>query len=833
MSIYVGIDLGTTNSALATFDGEITRVWKSPEQNDVTPSAILFDKRGGKYVGRRAYDAAPGSPKNVAMYFKRIMGTGTKITVEKPEGEVQLTPEECSAEILKTLFSYIPEEQRSDIAGTVITVPAAFNDMQKEATTRAAELAGLGKVTVMQEPVAAVMSVMRTKDENGVFVIFDIGGGTLDVAVAESMNGNVSLLSLGGVQLLGGRDFDRAVVDKVVIPWLEKNFDLPDDFAVSAKYKNLLAKATWASESAKVELSARESVTINQDEEIIRSVDDSGKEIYLDVPVSRAEVNQLISDRITEAIQATKDTISAAGFTPADISRVVFVGGPSNYAPLRERVAAELGIQGSTEVNPMTAVAEGAAIFAESIDWDSVETGSKKTARGSISGNAALGLRLDYSARTASDKGKIVVKLDSPAPVGSTIQVESPETGWNSGTHPLENGASIAVSLPKIGKHSFVVTTIGADGNKLPLDNSEVIIQRTAATVASIPASHSVGIEVLERLGGRPVRELLVAQGESLPKSGSKTFKAAEQLDHGATGSINLKLWAGEITDPIRDNRPVGVLKIKGTDFDFGTIQPGAEIICEFAVDEAGRITLEVDVPSIGASWSSDGHNFYSPQEGHIDYNDAAQRVKEDAQELLERIQKLQKDISDPRLGEAVSRVEKGLTSNAQGNPEGTQAADESVMEAKKVLATVRKENLKKIRQLQLTGYQDHFNKDLRKLAKPEELAVIDPLFATVQRAIDTESADFDAYFDELRGKGFDIVWRQDDYVVSQYEWFAASSHLFLDKAVFADLVAQGKKHKNAKEFDELRRVVVSFHRNSIGSVGDLDDMFSSTNVVR
>ena len=237
MKNFIGIDLGTTNSAICSYDGSETRIWKSPEQNDVTPSAIYIGQRGNKYVGKRAYDSAPQSPDNSAMLFKRFMGTNTPIQLSAVN--LTMTPEECSAEVLKVLFGYLPEEIRNDPdTGTVITVPAAFNQMQKDATSEAANKAGLGKIALMQEPVAAVMSVMRTGITDGKFLIYDLGGGTLDIAIAESIGGRVELLSLGGISMCGGRDFDRVLIDNVVRPWLLENFDLPEDFSINPNFKN-------------------------------------------------------------------------------------------------------------------------------------------------------------------------------------------------------------------------------------------------------------------------------------------------------------------------------------------------------------------------------------------------------------------------------------------------------------------------------------------------------------------------------------------------------------------------------------------------------------------
>lgn len=264
---YVGIDLGTTNSVISSYDGETVHLYKNPDQQDVTPSAIYIDKRGKKLVGLRAYNNAARDPDNAATLFKRLMGTSTPIKLA--DANLTLTPEECSAEVLRVLYSYLPEEIRnSDETGTVITVPAAFNQMQKDATMAAAEKAGLGKVALMQEPVAAVMSVMRQRKADGIFVVYDLGGGTLDIAVAESISGRVNLLAHGGIEMCGGRDFDRILLDNVVKPWLRENFDLPEDLSNNPKYRSLIRMATWAMEKAKIELSQKESTHIGQAQNI-------------------------------------------------------------------------------------------------------------------------------------------------------------------------------------------------------------------------------------------------------------------------------------------------------------------------------------------------------------------------------------------------------------------------------------------------------------------------------------------------------------------------------------------------------------------------------------
>ena len=241
--MYVGIDLGTTNSVITSFDGKTTRVWKSPEQNDVTPSVIYINKRGGKMYGQSAYNNEPRDPENTAKLFKRLMGSNTKIRF----GGIEMSPEECSAEILRTLFGYLPEDVRNDKkTGVVITVPAAFNQMQKDATKQAAFSAGIKRVALIQEPVAAIMSVAKQNNINGMFVVYDFGGGTFDISIAERIGSKINLLTNDGIAFCGGRDFDKLLFENIVIPWLYKNFKLPDDFRTNKKYATLLRMAIWA-----------------------------------------------------------------------------------------------------------------------------------------------------------------------------------------------------------------------------------------------------------------------------------------------------------------------------------------------------------------------------------------------------------------------------------------------------------------------------------------------------------------------------------------------------------------------------------------------------------
>ena len=779
MKNYVGIDLGTTNSAICSYDGDETRIWKSPEQNDVTPSVIYIDRRGNKYVGKRAYDSAPHSPDNSAMLFKRLMGTSTPIKLSAVD--ITMSPEECSSDILRVLFGYLPEELRNDPdVGTVITVPAAFNQMQKNATMQAAELAGVGPVALMQEPVAAVMSVMKARNADGVFVVYDLGGGTLDVALAESIGGRINLLAHGGIAMCGGRDFDRLLVDNVIKPWLFESFKLPEDLSGIPNYKSLLRLAAWAAERAKIELSAREEAIISLSETEARVRDQADQEVYIDIPVTRSTLDGLIDEKLQESIDAARETLSKAGLSTHDVERVVFIGGPTNYKPLRDKVSFELGIPASTEVNPMTAVAEGAALFAESIEWGS-ENRSRKSNRGKLTSSEPLDLTLNYTARTPDTRAKIVVQVGGPVMSGAEFQVDSLDTGWTSGRLPLKTGAAVDVSLSKNGENTFKVFVFDATGGSLSLEQDKIAITRTAATVDAIPASHSIGIEVLEKLGGTPTIEWLVRAGDQLPKKGTRIFKAGESLKAGSTGALNFKLLEGESDDP-SDNRFIGLLKITGGYFDDGVIPAGGDLQCDFEMLDSGTIVLEVSVPSIGGTFHS-GRNFYSRQEGQIDFSSEAARVSEEGERTLQRLDDIDDVIDDPKLEQA----QKKLGSASQLDPdepdtERTQEAMEGVVDARRLLAQVRKENLKEIRKMELDSVTEFFNEHIRQFARPSEENAFDNLVKTAQRAIERNDKDFESHRNELKGKNFEILWCQDWFVVEKFKGMASSPHHFSDR---------------------------------------------------
>jgi molecular chaperone DnaK len=389
------------------------------------------------------------------------MGTSTPIEF-RGSGQV-MTPEECSAEILRQLVSQaLLETNVSEVEGTAITIPAAFNQMQSEATLRAAGLAGLDRVVLLQEPIAAAMA--QSNHDSGQFLVYDLGGGTFDLALVQSLSGSINIIGHEGINMLGGQDFDRIMINSVIRPWLIDNFALPIDFQRYPQYSRLIGNALIAAEGAKIELSTTEKSTIFQSDEDIRMKDENGSDIYIDIEITRSRLEELIEPSLLQTIEVTRSIIKANGYSNNDIDRIVFVGGPSKMPWIRERVPQELGIAADLTIDPMTAVAIGAAIFAESREWEASTTRRKPT-RASIDAGGDIGLKFDYQARTTQDTVKLRLRPDAKAVAARlSVQFDAPERGWTSGrmavTSDTTSISRCAISVRTVSRPAYSMSRV-------------------------------------------------------------------------------------------------------------------------------------------------------------------------------------------------------------------------------------------------------------------------------------------------------------------------------------------------------------------------------------
>ena len=808
MKHYIGIDLGTTNSAICSFDGKETQIWKSPEQSDVTPSAIYADKRGHYYYGRKAFEKAAENEKNSATLFKRYLGTSKNYLME--EAGITLTPVECSSMLLHVLFGYLPEEIREDPETvTVITVPAAFNQMKKDATLEAARLAGIGNIALMQEPVAAVMSVLKKDDREKLFLIYDLGGGTFDISAASLVGNHVSLLAQGGKEMCGGRDMDRWLYSNRVLPWLREHFVLPADPDALEKYVDMKRIILFAVEEAKIALSSSEKASVWLDEDTLHTTDETGKEISLDMTITREDMEEIICEMARETADLAEEIMQRASVRKEEVDQIVFIGGPTMYAPLREEVCRLLGIPRGTAVNPMTAVAEGASIYAETINWDD-EQHSRKASYEEIPEEDKI--RIRYERRTSLNSGKIALLVsDSQMRIARITSADSvtkePKTaagsGFDSGRISVVRQCIIEVPLPQVGRHCFSLKIWDANEN-LCLDRT-LEITRTMASIEAIPASHSIALKALSHLGGVPVPVYLIEANDPLPKTGMVTVHAAQRLAAGSEEALVFSLWEGEIPDPVDDNRYIGTCKIPGTAFTEGIIPVGADVVCNYEINEAGNLRLGVIVPCVGLQLPE--QNFYSRLEGQIDLTDV-RPLQDEIRQLLSRTSQMKLRVVDPELIDVRKKL-MDLRYMLQHNtdPESIACVESDLIECYRQVAILHNRYANVMKSHDLESVLSMF-KTVENVASPDEVAAFRNLEDLARYAIDQGSSDFEDLLKDMKRRIFNIRWQQDSFIQGVFKSMISNPGGYTDKAAFDRLKAEGSTCMENKDMDRLRQII-------------------------
>ncbi len=347
MSKIIGIDLGTTNSCVSVLEAGEPKVIPNPEGGRTTPSVVAF-KNGERIVGDAAKRQAITNPNTISS-IKRLMGTDEKVEAEGKK----YTPEEISAMILGYMKDYAESYLGEKVTKAVITVPAYFNDAQRQATKNAGKIAGLDVERIINEPTAAALAYgLDKQDKNQTILVYDLGGGTFDVSILELGDGVVEVKSTSGNNHLGGDDFDKKIIDYLVETFKKENgVDLTKDKMAMQRLKEI-------AEKAKKDLSG---VTSTQVSAPFISQGADGP-LHLDMTLTRAKFEDLIGDLVVSTLDPVRKAMKDADITTKDLDKVIFVGGSTRIPLVYETVKKELGMEPSKEVNPDEVVSMGAAI---------------------------------------------------------------------------------------------------------------------------------------------------------------------------------------------------------------------------------------------------------------------------------------------------------------------------------------------------------------------------------------------------------------------------------------------------------------------------------------
>ncbi|MBE6621222.1 MAG: molecular chaperone DnaK [Ruminococcaceae bacterium] len=348
MGKIIGIDLGTTNSCVAVYEGSEPIVIPNPEGARTTPSVVGFSKTGERMIGQVAKRQAITNPDRTVMSIKRHMGSDYKVTID---GKA-LTPQEISAMVLQKLKADAEAYLGTKVTEAVITVPAYFSDAQRQATKDAGKIAGLEVKRIINEPTAAALAYGMDKEDNQKIMVFDLGGGTFDVSLLEISDGVFQVLATNGDTMLGGDDFDQRVIDWMAGQFMKENgIDLRKDKMVMQRLKD-------AAEKAKIELSGMTSASINLP--FITATAEGP--LHFEATLTRAEFDRITADLVERTMVPTKKALADAGLSVGEIDKVLLVGGSTRIPAVQDAVKKFIGKEPFKGINPDECVAIGAAI---------------------------------------------------------------------------------------------------------------------------------------------------------------------------------------------------------------------------------------------------------------------------------------------------------------------------------------------------------------------------------------------------------------------------------------------------------------------------------------
>ena len=640
LKMKYGIDLGTTNSAICRMENGEPIIKKTDSGKDTLPSCVRFTEKK-VIVGDKAYRHQTSDPENTFIEFKRTMGLDTVYHSDKSGRDY--TSEELSAEVLKTLKSFVNDDT---IDAAVITIPAKFKAPEIAATMRAAKLAGIEHCALLQEPIAASLAYgLQTDMKNGYWMVFDFGGGTFDAALMQVEDGIIKVKDTEGDNYLGGKNLDDAIRDQIIIPIVERDYTIENCRIAFEKAIKQTAEDT------KNQLSFHPTFTIETEDAGQYGHDDNGDDIDIETTVSVEALSNVLAPLFQKAVDIVKGLLKRNNLKGSDLSTLILVGGPTYSPILRQMLREQVTPNVDTSIDPMTAVARGAALFATTQEFETDFTASNT--------EQTIAISLDYESTSVQPMEYVVVKLlpgESKGINGKSLvfEVTSSDGSWSSGRLALTTtGDAVECPLKEGRANAFNVSVYDETGNKLPCYTNEfTIIPGIGGGGATLP--YNIGIEAKDEVMDKNVFVPLkgLEKNQTLPAVGVHNgLRILNQLNPGnLNDELIIPIYQGEHnaegSSAIYNDHVFDVV-ITGDDVPV-TIAAGSEVDITLKVDNSQGYHIEVLFVQSGESVEKDlkieSRSVISMLDWTRQYNEAQAKIRS-----LRRSGK----VSDNELAEA------------------------------------------------------------------------------------------------------------------------------------------------------------------------------------
>ena len=580
------------------------------------PSCVSFNAKKALQVGDTSYNKLRRDKlnamknwtdeSNVFIEFKRTMGTD-KMYSSSNLGK-DLSSEDLSAEVLKTLKTFVTDEM---VNAVVITVPAAFGNNQKEATREAAKLAGFNHIELLQEPVAAAMAYgLDSKNKNGFWLVYDFGGGTFDVALLKVEDGIMKVADTEGDNYLGGKNLDLAIVDEIILPYIEENYAI-DSILEDDNKKQILRNAMkFYAEETKIKLSFNDSHNILSDLGDIPGEDDNGEEFELDITVTQADMERALSPIFQKAIDICKKLLERNNLKGSSLDSLILVGVPT-FSPVLRKMLEQQICKPDTSVDPMTVVSKGAALYASTID---ISEEIKEQTRD----KSKIQIEIGHEASTVELEEYVTLKILAektegaiPEKVFAEISQSGSGSNWSSGKVEInEIGEVIEILLNEGRTNRFEVTLFDDKGNILESEPKEFTVIQ-GSKIGSATLAYNIGIEIKKRESGRIVFETLknLEKNKSIPTIGTRNgLKTQKQIRPGMDSDfIKIPIYEGEHeadgTRAVYNNHVKDII-ITGADLP-ALLPENSDVDLTVNIDRSEQITVNAYFPYLDFSYEA------------------------------------------------------------------------------------------------------------------------------------------------------------------------------------------------------------------------------------
>lgn len=613
--IDYGIDLGTTNSAISRMENGEAVIKKTDTLKDTMPSCVYINKKQAIQVGDSAFNALKrdklnamknwdDSNSNSYIEFKRTMGTDKKYFSSNLGKD--LNSEELSAEVLKTLKSFVKDE---NINAVVITVPAAFGNNQKEATRESAKLAGFNHIELLQEPVAAAMAYgLDSKKKDGFWLVYDFGGGTFDAALLKVEDGIMKVADTEGDNYLGGKNLDLAIVDEIIMPYLQENYAIDSILADDNKKKILRNAMKFYAEETKIKLSFNDTHNILSDLGDIPGEDDEGEEFELDITVTQSDMERALSPIFQKAIDICKKLLERNNLKGSSLDSLILVGGPT-YSPVLRKMLEQQICKPDTSVDPMTVVSKGAALYASTVD---ISEEIKEQTRD----KSKIQIEIGHEASTVELEEFVTLKIladktEGEIPEKVFAEITRSDKAWSSGKVEInEIGEVIETQLVEGKTNSFEITLFDDKGNLLESEPNEFTVIQ-GSKIGSATLAFNIGIEIKKRESGKIVFETLngLTKNTSIPAIGTRNgLKTQKQIRPGMESDfIKIPVYEGEHeadgTRAIYNNHVTDII-ISGAELP-ALLPENSDVDLTVNIDRSEKITVSAYFPYLDFSYEA------------------------------------------------------------------------------------------------------------------------------------------------------------------------------------------------------------------------------------